>query len=586
MDVGLDSRFDGAFFKTALERVGDGILMVDQVGGILWSNNRAAEIFGVESPSLTDFQLADFLPKTEHNAHRQYLAAATQDDTLSIYGKGRPVAGRTLNGRPLDLNLNITRVASEEGTVFLAVVRDISHELEYQRSLHHRSTFDFITQLLNREGFVREATVRFDAIKEEAAEPLWLGLLNVSGIGKINHWIGFEAGDLALHEIGFRLHYLSGDQALLGRVDGNEFAILQPASRAPKSAEDLAATAEALGYEIDVGGRSIDVRFACGGAFSADGPPGEDFMGLVGRTRTALHEARINERDHMAVFYDQALDQRERIARRLEDELVHALARDEFFIQVQPKVAMNRHISGFEALLRWRTPDGELVPPGVFIPIAEANGTIRTIGVWVFQEVCRLAARENFKERGLRISVNLSPRQMESGTLPDMLAKICADTGADPETIELEVTESWAVEDYERGSGMLEKLKQKGFGISLDDFGTGYSSLSALVQLPVDIIKIDRSLLPVDVADNPDARKLLNATIDLCRAMGREVLVEGVETEEQYALLAEHGCDLAQGYLFGRPCAYEDVMNAPGPGQPPLILLDPEPELALSARSA
>lgn len=561
--------FDSGFYRSALEKVGEGILMVDTDGRIQWANPSAEALFAAGHRSMVGRSLNQLLPEESREVHGNYLTGNMRENPSHIMGKGRYVAGRTLEGRALELYVNITRFQGNEREYFIAVVRDVSMEREFQRSLHHRSTFDFITQLLNREGFNAEGRTRHKEAKA-AGEALWIGILNVSGIGRINHWIGYEAGDLALHEIGFRLHYVFGGPALIGRVDGNEFAILQPASRAPKTAADLARTAAALGYEIDVGGRSIDVRFSCGAAYSNDGPEEESFTDFFARARTALREARLTDGDHIAVYYDKTLDRRERIARALENELVHALARDEFFIEVQPKVGMDRRVAGYEALLRWRAQDGELVPPGVFIPIAEANGTIRTIGVWVFQQVCELAARENFKERGIRISANLSPRQMESGTLPDMLAKICADSGADPSTIELEVTESWAVQDYERGSGLLRRLKEKGFGISLDDFGTGYSSLGALVRLPVDIIKIDRSLLPIDVADDPEACKLLKATIELCRAIGREVLVEGVETEAQFAILAENGCDMAQGYLFGKPRRFE-MLDADMRGQQSLI---------------
>lgn len=556
--------FDLLFYKTALEKVGEGVVVVDRSSRILWSNTLAAQIFRAEAPNLAGRALDDILPHGHRAQHADYIERFFDGSRSQIIGQGRYVKGRALDDAPLDLYVNVTHMRLEGNDIFLTVVRDVSMEREFQRSMHHRSVYDFITQLMNREGFMTACQQRH----VEAAligAPLWLGVLNVSGIGKINQWIGYEAGDLALHEIGVRLAEHFPAPSLLGRVDGNEFALLLPAKEAPQSPEAFGAVARAIGRDIDVGGRQIDVRFTGGAAFSTDGPEGEPYVDFFARARTALREARVSHTPGGVRFYDRELDRREQIARTLEDELVHALARDEFFVQVQPKVDMRRRVAGYEALLRWRTADGELVPPGVFVPIAETNGAIRLIGLWVFQQVCRLAAAEGFADRGLRISVNLSPRQMEQEHLPDMLAKICADSGCDPAVIELEVTESWAVQDYERGSGMLTALKAKGFGISLDDFGTGYSSLSALVRLPVDVIKIDRSLLPADAANDPEAAKLLAATIDLCRALGREVLVEGVETEAQYRLLVDFDCDLAQGYLFGRPQDYARPENVADP---------------------
>jgi len=553
---GFDPKqFDFLFYKTALEKVGEGVVVVDRESRILWSNSLAAKIFRAPGKSLAGCTLDDIVPQGRRAQHGGYIERFFEGSRSRIIGQGRYVKGRGLDDSPLELYVNVTHMTLDGRDIFLTVVRDVSMERELQRSMHYRSVYDFITQLMNREGFMNAGRQRHIEAAIDGA-PLWLGVLNVSGVGKINQWIGYEAGDLALHEIGVRLADHFPEPALLGRVDGNEFALLLPADRAPQSPDEFAAVARAIGRDIDVGGRQIDVRFTGGGAFSADGPPGEPYVDFFARARTALREARIAPTASGVRFYDFELDRREHIARTLEDELVHALARDEFFIQVQPKVDMTRRVAGFEALLRWRTADGELVPPGVFIPIAEANGTIRLIGLWVFQQVCRLAAAEDFAGRGVRISVNLSPRQMEQDSLPDMLSKICADSGCDPAVIELEVTESCAVQDYERGSGVLQALKAKGFGLSLDDFGTGYSSLSALVRLPVDVIKIDRSLLPADAADDPEAAKLLAATIDLCRALGRQVLVEGVETEAQFRLLADFECDLAQGYLFGRPQDY------------------------------
>ncbi|MEQ8604969.1 MAG: EAL domain-containing protein [Marivibrio sp.] len=569
MSVFDPKQFDFLFYKTALEKVGEGVVVVDRQSRILWSNSLAAEIFRAPGPSLAGYALDDILPQAHRAQHADYIDRFFEGSRSRIIGQGRNVTGRAFDERPLELYVNVTHMTLDGRDIFLTVVRDVSMEREFQRSMHHRSVYDFITQLLNREGFMAAGRQRHIEAALDGA-PLWLGVLNVSGVGKINQWIGYEAGDLALHEIGVRMADHFPEPAILGRVDGNEFAVLLPVDRAPRSPEAFAAAARAIGRDIDVGGRHIDIRFTGGAAFSADGPIGEPFVDFFARARTALREARIAPPASGVRFYDSDLDRREHIARALEDGLVHALARDEFFIQVQPKVDMDRRTAGYEALLRWRTADGELVSPADFIPLAEANGTIRLIGLWVFQQVCRLAAAEDFAGRDLRISVNLSPRQMEQEALPEMLAKICADSGCDPAVIELEVTESWAVQDYERGSGVLEALKAKGFGVSLDDFGTGYSSLSALVRLPVDVIKIDRSLLPSDAAHDPEAAKLLGATIDLCRALGREVLVEGVESEDQFRLLAELDCDLAQGYLFGRPQDYARCAAA----------VDPAPDLA------
>ncbi len=562
-----------AFYDAALALVGEGLLAVDEKGRILWTNQQAGDIFGRDLSEMARCTLDDLIAHGTGVGTASGAAAgdASADDLFLLAQSGRGRVGRLVTGRRADggvaeLLVRIVRHDTDGAPCYLLAVRDVAIEREYQRTIRHRSEFDFVTQLHNRDGFRGRARERLEQAQANG-EAVWAAILNVSGIGKINHWIGFEAGDVALHEIGSRLRRLYPGDAILGRVDGNEFAIMAPIEMAPESAEAWAAELNRLGRDIDLGGRRVDIQFTGGAADSADVAERAgrtDFETLYVRVRGALHEARTNRAETGGLcFYDAAIARREHLDRRLEDELVDALSRDEFFLHYQPKFDMRGRVAGYEALLRWRTADGDLIPPGVFVPIAEANGTIRTIGAWVFQQACQLAVSEGLAAAGQRVAVNLSPRQMEQEGLPDMLAKIAADSGVDPDTIELEVTESWAVEDYARGSGVLSRLKACGFSISLDDFGTGYSSLGALVRLPVDLIKIDRSLLPLDTADDIEARKLLTATIELCRAMGRQVLVEGVETAAQYEMLAETGCDFVQGYYFGHPQRFEAVR---GPG--------------------
>ena len=535
---------------------------------MVWANRQAGDIFGRDLSELAHCALSDLIASGAGGSSGGGAGGETSAADLfrlaqSGLGRaGRLVTGRRADGGAPELLVRIVRHDTGGAPFYLLAVRDVAIEREYQRTIRHRSEFDFVTQLHNRDGFVARARERLEKAQADG-EVLWAAILNVSGIGKINHWVGFEAGDLALHEIGTRLRRHYPADAVLGRIDGNEFAILAPVAAAPESEAAWAADLSQLGRDVDLGGRRVDIQFTGGAADTSD-PSDRPGRGgtetLYVRVRAALHEARTNRTDTGGLcFYDDGIARRARLDRRLEDELVDALSRDEFFLHYQPKIDMGGRVAGYEALLRWRTADGDLVPPGVFVPIAEANGTIRTIGAWVFQQACHLAASEGLAAAGQRVAVNLSPRQMEQEGLPGMLAKIAADSGVDPGAIELEVTESWAVEDYARGSGVLSRLKACGFAISLDDFGTGYSSLGALVRLPVDLIKIDRSLLPLDTADDTEARKLLTATIELCRAMGRQVLVEGVETAAQYEMLAETGCDFVQGYYFGHPQPFEAV---------------------------
>jgi EAL domain-containing protein (putative c-di-GMP-specific phosphodiesterase class I) len=253
-------------------------------------------------------------------------------------------------------------------------------------------------------------------------------------------------------------------------------------------------------------------------------------------------------------MFTSAMNQQVEWHMEMTNALSRALDQGEFLVYYQPKVELNSgSMRGMEALLRWQRPGVGLVPPDEFIPLAEATGLIVPIGEWVLREACRQT--KVWRESGqpdLRVAVNLSARQLQEPKLAQKVEAVLSETGLPVNGLELEITESAVMTNFESAEALLRRLREMGIKISLDDFGTGYSSLSYLRRLPINSVKIDKSFVE-DLPNNPEAVAVATAIISMTHSLNLEVIAEGVETDEQLEFLRKNHCDLIQGYIFSRP---------------------------------
>ena len=426
---------------------------------------------------------------------------------------------------------------------------------ENQAQVLRLAYWDSLTGLPNRARF-REACAA--AIRAAASEQLANGapaavaviMLDLNRFKHVNDVLGYSVGDQVLAGIAERLSSaLTRDGDLVARLSGDEFALLLRRADLDQAQAVALRIEKALEQPLVMGEHKVDMGAGVGIACWPQ--HANDHDTLLVRAEMAMYAAK--RRNNGPVAYDPAIDATSAQTLTLISELRQAVDRNELRLYLQPKLALDdRRVVGAEALVRWQHPQRGLVPPAQFIPFAEQTGFIRTLTMWVFEEAARhwLALADEGLQ--LRLSVNLSTRDLMDLDLPQKFAALLARHGVPAAAFCLEITESAIMDDPQRALATLDALSAMGFKLSIDDFGTGYSSLAYLKRLPVDELKIDQSFVRNMQSDRDD-EMIVRSTIDLAHNLGIMVVAEGVETAEAWNLLRELKCDQAQGYHMGRP---------------------------------
>jgi diguanylate cyclase (GGDEF)-like protein len=425
----------------------------------------------------------------------------------------------------------------------------LRHEAE--NSLLRMAQYDFLTGLPNRQQLQQQLDkILVDAGKlQRRVAVLCVGLDDFKGI---NEQFSYQTGDQLLLALADRLRGHSGRLGALARLGGDQFALVQADIEQPYEAAELAQSIlDDLEAAFALDHQEIRLRATIGiTLFPEDGDSTEKLLQKAEQTMT-LAKTRSRNRYQ---FYIASVDSEMRRRRELEKDLRDALIRDQFYLVYQPQISYRDHrVVGVEALIRWQHPEHGLVPPDLFIPLAEQNGTIIAIGEWVLDQACK-QLRE-WHDQGfvdLRMAVNLSTVQLHHAELPRVVNNLLQIYRLPPRSLELEVTETGLMEDISTAAQHLLSLRRSGALIAIDDFGTGYSSLSYLKSLPLDKIKIDKSFVQ-DLLDDDDDATIVRAIIQLGKSLGMQVIAEGVETAEQESYIISEGCHEGQGYHYSKP---------------------------------
>ena len=425
----------------------------------------------------------------------------------------------------------------------------LRHEAE--NSLLRMAQYDFLTGLPNRQQLQQQLDkILIDAGRlQRRVAVLCVGLDDFKGI---NEQFSYQVGDQLLLALADRLRAHSGRLGALARLGGDQFALVQADIEQPYEAAELAQSIlDDLEAAFALDHQEIRLRATIGiTLFPEDGDSTEKLLQKAEQTMT-LAKTRSRNRYQ---FYIASVDSEMRRRRELEKDLREALNRNQFYLVYQPQISYRDHrVVGVEALIRWQHPEHGLVPPDLFIPLAEQNGTIIAIGEWVLDQACRQLREwhdQGFSD--LRMAVNLSTVQLHHAELPRVVNNLLQMYRLPPRSLELEVTETGLMEDISTAAQHLLSLRRSGALIAIDDFGTGYSSLSYLKSLPLDKIKIDKSFVQ-DLLDDDDDATIVRAIIQLGKSLGMQVIAEGVETVEQEAYIISEGCHEGQGYHYSKP---------------------------------
>ncbi|GAC1353404.1 MAG: hypothetical protein NVSMB42_08470 [Herpetosiphon sp.] len=430
-------------------------------------------------------------------------------------------------------------------------VMQLDHVITYM------ATYDSLTGLPNRVLF-RDRVVQSIAESKRKPQELAVVLLDLDNFKEVNNALGNDAGDLLIRQVVERLLGCIREVDVLGRIGSHEFVILHTHVR---EALNIMAQVTRILTELDKPfiseGREIYLSTSMG--ISVYPHDGENADALMRSADAALQQAQRRGM-HNYQFYAPELNVTLQRRVTLENDLRGAVARDELAVYYQPQIELaTGRIVGAEALLRWHHPELGMISPSEFIPVAESSELIIPIGAWVLRKACEQSRA--WRDAGLapvRVAVNLSARQCRQPSLPQQVRDVLADVGLEPELLELEITESVVMDDLEQATEILLGLRSQGVTIALDDFGTGYSSLNYLKNLPIDVVKIDQSFVR-DIGTSASNEAIARAIIALADSLKLSVIAEGIETDAQAAFLLACHCEMAQGFLFGRPVPAEQM---------------------------
>ncbi|NHN84632.1 EAL domain-containing protein [Acetobacter musti] len=449
---------------------------------------------------------------------------------------------------PESLDLNVTAITADDGS-FLGPMLTwaiVTREVAAEERILRLAQYDTLTGLANRNTFQEW----IEAGLEHAGQPMTIFFLDLDGFKTINDTRGHSVGDAVLRTVAERLRMVCGPaEAKIGRIGGDEFAVLLPGDD-PYQAESLAAELVAsLGAPYSFGDHAnMQIGTSIGIAYSPS--HGNTVEQLLSRADIALYVAKAAGKGKYVVF-EPVMGERIRDREYLKADLRAALqTMDDLFVFYQPIVDIRtRKVTAREALLRWYHPDRGWISPVEFIPVAEESGLIEPLGRFVLHRACADAAKW---EDGARVAVNVSAAQFGNGMLTENVREALMETGLQPDRLEIEVTETALLSGEHDVIGDFGRLRKLGVRIALDDFGTGYSSLAHLRAYPFDKIKIDGTFVR-DAVTRPDCAAVVKAVADLGRRLGVTTVAEGVETAEHLARVTEEGCSEIQGYLIRRP---------------------------------
>jgi diguanylate cyclase (GGDEF)-like protein/PAS domain S-box-containing protein len=539
-----------------IENAAEGIVVFDtELRYLLW-NRFMEDLTGMNADAVLGRSAIELFPHLREQRVEPLLLRALAGETVSSPDVHYHVP---TTGRSGWVSSLYRPRRNEQGRIVgvIGLVRDITGRKAAEQQIEFQAYHDSVTGLANRRLFQEHLSLAL-ALAQRRSTPVAVLFLDLDHFKVINDSLGHSIGDELLREVAQRLKAAVREGDTVARAGGDEFTIvLQDLSRHDAATVVARKVLQAVAEPIVIGEHRLYITTSIGIAFFPS--DGEDAEALLKSADTAMYRAKSNGRNTFELATHE-LNRSTHERMTLENGLHHALEAGEFELLYQPQVeSEDLAIVGMEALLRWRHPERGLITPDQFISVAEERGMIIPIGDWVIREAC-LAARR-FRDAGLpafRVAVNLSARQFRDPSLLETIETAITVAGIDALQLELEITESVAMEDVEVTMTTLARLRALGVSIAIDDFGTGHSSLSYLKRFPIDALKIDKGFV-FDLPDKFEDAAIVSSVIQLANGLGLRVVAEGVEKREQLDFLRDGGCRELQGFYFSYPIPLEDI---------------------------
>ena len=555
-EAALAARFEQQAnrFDIALNNMSHGLCMLDEQNRLQVWNERFLELLHLKDMPVRVGMPATHLLRHSIRAGNHRTKSIKKVFTDLAQGLAQDRFDQVQTSPDGDRTIAVSRrIMSGGGSV--VILEDVTESKRAQERITHLAKYDDLTGLANRNQF-RERINGMLAAMHKRKNHVAIHLIDLDRFKTINDTLGHPIGDKLLKEVASRLKTVIRPGDMITRFGGDEFVVLQIGTERYQDAKWLAERlARTLKDPFDIDGHRIDIGASIGIAMAP--MDGIDADQLLKKADMALYAAKNGGGgDHR--FFALEMEEAAQERRALELDLREALTSDQFDLYFQPLVDLrNGRVTTCEALLRWRHPRRGMVPPSIFIPIAEETGLIIPLGEWALQRACNEAAKW---PKSVKVAVNLSPVQFRDRGLALQVVSALAKSGLPAQRLELEVTERLLLEDSDGTLTVMEQLKNLGVSISLDDFGTGYSSLNYLRKFPFQKIKIDQSFI-AGLGEERDAQAIIGAVAGLGASLDKTVVAEGIETEEQLKQVKMHGCHEGQGHLFGEPMP-ADIIQA------------------------
>jgi diguanylate cyclase (GGDEF)-like protein/PAS domain S-box-containing protein len=546
---GRATRDANLFASAIIENAGEGIVVYDRdLRYVVW-NRSMEELTGLSAESVLGRTATDVFPHLREQGVDEMIQRAMRGESVSSPDIHYYVPGSSRSGwvsgvyRPhYDASGNVAGV--------IGLVRDITERKTAEQQIEYQAYHDALTGLANRRLFQEHLTLAL-ALAGRRRRLVAVLFLDLDHFKLVNDTLGHTLGDALLREVGVRLKRAVREGDTVARVGGDEFTIvLQDLEKKEDAASVAQKVIHAVSEPVVIDGHRLYVTTSVGVTVFPD--DGEDAETLLKNADNAVYRAKAQGRNTYEMSTAE-LNQSMHDRLALESGLHQAMERSEFEIYYQPQIDVrSMRVIGMEALLRWNHPSRGVLAPASFMTAAEERGFIVLIGDWALRTACRQAMEFRSFGNDFRVAVNLSARQFHDDSLVESVRLALHDSGLDPHCLELEITESVAMQDLELTLRVLAALHDSGVSIAIDDFGTGHSSLSYLKRFPIDALKIDKSFVE-DLPDGFEDAAIVRSVIQLAEGLNLRVVAEGVETREQLDFLVQHNCTEVQGYYFAYP---------------------------------